>query len=344
MSASALFHTAPGQVAWQDVTLAPLGAGEVRVETVYSAISPGTESLIFQGRIPKDMTLDATLGSLSGRFEYPFSYGYALVGRIVELGGGVSLDRLGQRVFLFHPHQDQVVVTLEHCLTIPEDIPFRAALFAPNMESALSFVMDAAPLIGEQVIVFGQGVVGLLTTAVLSRFPLGRLTGADMLAPRRLRSLDWGAKAVIDPADAGAWEALHRELFNGEGPGGADLCFELSGSLTALNQAIGITGFAGRILLGSWYGTADRPVDLGGPFHRRRISLISSQVSTLNPGLTGRWDKARRMTLVWDWLRRLKPETLITHEFRPNDCQKAFEVCSQREDSVLQTVFRYSTD
>lgn len=343
MSASALFHTAPGRVVWREVTLPPLGAGQVRVEAVYSAISPGTESLVFQGRVPRDMTLDATLDNLPGTFEYPFSYGYALVGRIVEHGGGVSDDCLGRRVFLFHPHQDQVVAPLGQCLMIPEDIPYRAALFAPNMESALSFVMDAAPLVGERVLVFGQGVVGLLTTAVLARFPLGRLTGADMLAPRRERSLDWGAMEVVDPADAGAWEALHRALFSGDGRG-ADLCFELSGSLEALNQAIAMTGFAGRILLGSWYGAADRPVNLGGPFHRRRISLISSQVSTLSPGLTGRWDKVRRMTLVWDWLRRLSPETLITHEFRPDECQQAFELCSHREDSVLQTVFRYSTD
>jgi hypothetical protein len=85
-------------------------------------------------------------------------------------------------------------------------------------------------------------------------------------------------------------------------------------------------------------------VDLGGPFHRRRISLVSSQVSTLAPGLTGRWDKARRMETVWDWIKILAPETLITHEFRPAEAQKAFELCSARADSVLQTVFRYSTD
>jgi threonine dehydrogenase-like Zn-dependent dehydrogenase len=234
------------------------------------------------------------------------------------------------------------VTTLAHCLTIPEDIPSRRALFAPSMESALSFVMDAAPMVGERVLVFGQGVVGLLTTAVLAQFPLGGLTGVDPMASRRERSLLWGAGDILDPVNAEAWVALQRALFSGNRHEGADLCFELSGNLDALNQAIALTGFAGRILVGSWYGTADRQIDLGGPFHRRRIGLIASQVSTLSPALTGRWDKPRRMAMVWDWLRRLSPETLITHEFKPEECQQAFEVCSRRLDSALQVIFRYS--
>ena len=80
----------------------------------------------------------------------------------------------------------------------------------------------------------------------------------------------------------------------------ADLCFELSGAPSALNTAISLTGFDGRIMIGSWYGQKQSGLDLGGRFHRSRIRLISSQVSTIAPELTGRWDKDRRFESILD--------------------------------------------
>lgn len=341
MHSSVLQHIARERVAWHDITLPQLGDEQVLVEAEYSAISPGTESLIFQGRIPPEMPLDATLESLPGTFSYPFSYGYALVGKVAEVGSKVSHDWIGRRVFLFHPHQRHVVVPVESCLTVPDGIPSRAAVFLPNMESALNFVMDGRPLVGEKAIVFGQGVVGILTTAILANFPLNRLITIDKLAARRACSIQWGAHESVDPARVDAWHSLRKTLFKGDCEDGADLCFELSGNMEALNQAIELSGFAGRVIIGSWYGNSHRPLDLGGHFHRRRIHLISSQVSTLSPELSGRWNKTRRMALVWDWIRRVEPDRLITHVFELSDCQQAFELTSARADGVLQTIFRY---
>ncbi|TAN52258.1 MAG: oxidoreductase [Methylococcaceae bacterium] len=343
MRTQVLQHIAPRQVEVRDMALAPPADGEVLLETEYSAISPGTESLIFQGRMPADLPLDATLASLPGTFAYPFAYGYALVGKVIEIGGAVAADWLGKRVFVFHPHQRHVVTPADHCLPIPDDVSSRAALFLPNMESALNFVMDGGPLVGETALVFGQGVVGLLTTAVLASFPLQRLVTLDTLATRRDRALQWGAHESIDPLQPEAWRSLQRSLFPGAGGAeGADVCFELSGNMAAINQAIALSGFAGRIIIGSWYGDASQPLDLGGHFHRRRIQLISSQVSTLHPALSGRWSKPRRLALAWDWLRRIRPDNLVSHEFTFADCRKAFALNSARTDGVLQTIFNYS--
>lgn len=336
MQTSVLQHIAPERVALREITLPSLGSKQVLLETEYSAISPGTESLIFQGRMPAEMPLDATLESLPGTFAYPFSYGYSLVGKVVEIGGQVTPDWIDRRVFVFHPHQRHVIASIDSCLIIPDDIPSRAALFLPNMESALNFVMDGNPLVGETVLVFGQGVVGLLTTAILASFPLQRLITLDTLASRRAYALQWGAHESVDAMQPEILRLLFRETEDG-----ADLCFELSGNMAALNQAIALSGFASRIIVGSWYGNTQQPLDLGGAFHRRRIRLISSQVSTLNPELSGRWNKTRRMALVWDWLRRLQPDSMISHTFAFADCQPAFELTSARADEALQTILRY---
>jgi len=300
-----------------------------------SAISSGTEAMIFSGAFPKNTVLDPSIESLKGGFDYPFSYGYALVGDVSATGPGVDEDLIGKTLFAFHPHQDTAVVPLGGCHRVPDGVLPEAAVFLPQVETALSLVMDGAPLIGERVLVFGQGVVGLLTARLLAEFPLARLVAAEPSAWRRELASQCGVAETVDPADAGVWQALLAGL------NGADLIFELSGEMAALNQAIEAAGFDGRIVVGSWYGAKSQPLDLGGRFHRNRLRLISSQVSTLNPSLTGRWDKQRRIDLAWRMVKKLQPQRLISQSFPLAECRQAFEtVCGQR-DGVMQVIFKY---
>ena len=123
---------------------------------------------------------------------------------------------------------------------------------------------------------------------------------------------------------------------------GADLTFELSGSPSALNDAISLTTFSGRIVIGSWYGQKRAEIDLGGAFHRSRIKLISSQVSTISPELSSRWDKSRRFDVAWKALERIKPEKWITHRFSLNDAEKAYRLLDENPQETIQVVFDYS--
>lgn len=334
MRASALYHVSERRVECREVALAAPGAGAVLIESSCSAISPGTEAMIFSGAFPKGVALDSGIESLKGRFAYPFSYGYAMVGKVSAIGPGVCKELVGQTLFAFHPHQDRAVVPLADCYRVPDGVPPEAALFLPPVEAALNFVMDGAPLIGERVLVFGQGVVGLVTAALLAQFPLARLVAAEPLAWRRDLARRWGIVDTVDPTDAGAWQALLAGL------NGADLAFELSGNPAALNQAMEAAGFDGRIVVGSWYGAGAQPLDLGGRFHRNRLRVISSQVSTLDPALTGRWSKPRRIELAWRMVEKLQPQRLIGRTFSLAQCQEAFEAASAR-DGVMQVIFRY---
>jgi 2-desacetyl-2-hydroxyethyl bacteriochlorophyllide A dehydrogenase len=335
MRANALVHVAERRVECREVVLAAPGNGEVLIRSRCSAISPGTEAMIFSGAFPKNTALDPCIESLKGGFAYPFSYGYALVGDVCATGPGVDESLIGKTVFAFHPHQDSAVVPLERCHRVPDGVPPEAALFLPQVETALNLVMDGAPLIGERVLVFGQGVVGLLTARLLADFPLARLVAAEPLAWRRELARRCGVAETADPADAGAWQDLLAGL------NGADLIFELSGNMAALNQAIDAAGFDGRIVVGSWYGTRSQPLELGGRFHRNRLRLISSQVSTINPALTGRWDKARRIDLAWRMLRKLQPQRLISRSFPLAECLQAFETICTPRDAVMQVIFKY---
>lgn len=335
MRVNALWHVGPRRVAWREgVTPAP-AVGQVLVQTELSAISPGTESMIFRGEFPAGIALDDTIPALRGQgWSYPLRYGYALIGRVVGAGSSAEEHRLGQRVFLFHPHQDYVCADVGDCLPVPEGAASQAAVMLPNVESAVNFAMDATPLIGERLLVTGQGVVGLLTTAVLSAFPLAGLAAVDRVPERRQWSTVLGARTV---AESVAALSIHPEVVED-----FDAVIELSGSMEVLNEAIPRTGFDGRIIVGSWYGHPGGTLDLAGAFHRRRIRLISSQVSTLAPRWTGRWTKSRRLALAWDWIRRLGPERLVTHCLPVAQCQEAFELAATPASGALQLVLNYS--
>ncbi len=341
MRVKAIYHVAPRTVTVQEIDLPAPRNGELLIKALCSAISPGTESLIFRGEAPSDLPQDTSIGSLQGSFSYPFRYGYALVGEVAAVGADEDREWLGRRVFAYHPHQNYAVVDKKDCLVLPEDVPAERALFLANMESALNLVFDTAPLPGERIMVFGQGIVGLLITAVLARFPLEELITADPVAMRRQKSVELGAALSINPEVKREFAALKDCLFY-EGADGLDAAIEVSGNLAALNQAIELTGFAGRVVIGSWYGQSETPMDLGSHFHRQRIRLISSQVSTIDPRLAGRWSKKRRLDLAWEWLAEIRAERLITHHFAPSACQDAFELIDSKRAGVLQPVFEYT--
>ena len=340
MRAHAIFHLAPHTVAVRETETPELVPGELLVEAHCSAISPGTEALIFGGGLQESAPLDEALSGLGGDFRYPFKYGYALVGEVKQAGSRDDRDWIGRQVFAFHPHQTRAVVDKRDCYRLPEGMPAERALFLANMETAVGLVLDAAPLAGERAMVFGQGVVGLLATAVLSRFPLAELITADPVPERRELSQKLGAALAVDPAKGRELAVLEDCLFH-NAHNGLDLAIEVSGRIEALNQAIRLTGFDGRIVVGSWYGRSTGLVDLGGPFHRRRIRLISSQTSTLSPTLSGRWTKERRLKLALEWLDRIEPEKLITHRFAPYACQEAFELAVDKRAGALQVIFEY---
>ena len=336
-----LRFTAPGKVALVESSVAAPAAGQVLVQTRISAISPGTEMLVYRGQVPVGMAVDDTLPSLQGSFTFPLAYGYSLVGRVVQVGEGIDPSWQDRDVFSFHPHEGCFLASPDELLPVPTGIGPEDAVLLPSMETAVNFLMDGRPLIGEQVAVLGQGVVGLLTTALLSRMPVASLVTMDALALRRKASLDLGATASIDPDQPNAVSRAVAHLQGDRDYPGADLTYELSGNPAALDTAVAVTGFSGRVVVGSWYGTKKAPLDFGGRFHRSRIQLISSQVSTIAPEWTGRWTKSRRFDTVWKMLREVRPARLVTHRYPIAEASKAYQLLDEHPEETIQVLFTY---
>jgi len=325
-----LIFEAPGRVRVETGPLPRPGAGEVLVATRLSAISAGTEMLAFQGLFPADMPLDAALPALgTAPFAYPQAYGYSCVGTVMATGPGVASEWPGRRVFAFQPHQSHFVCRPEDLLPLPPELADDHAVFLPAMETAVNLAMDGHPVVGERVTVVGLGVVGLLTLGLLALHPLAALAGIDPLPRRREAARSLGATRVTGPETAVAPEER------------ADLVYELSGRPEALETALAWAGYASRVVVGSWYGTRKAAVDLGGRFHRERVTLVSSQVSTIAPAFTGRWTKARRLGVAWGLVAALRPGSLITHRFPLQAAQEAYGQVAGRPAETLQVVLTY---
>lgn len=341
MVRQSLYFTGPYRVGLREEPLSAPSPGQVLVQTLMSAISSGTELLIYRGQAPAEMAADATISALPGTLAFPLRYGYAAIGRVVKLGPEVAAHWQGRLVFAFQPHEDSFLAAPGDLLPVPSDLAPEEAVFLPLMETAVTLTLDGHPLLGEKVAVFGQGTVGLLLTALLARFPLAALVTLDRFPKRRLASETLGAQASLDPSAPEVLEHLRMAL-KGEGQDPwADLAFEVSGNPAALDQALAITGFNGRVVIGSWYGAKTSELHLGGLFHRQRQVLLSSQVSTLAPRLTGRWDKPRLLATAWAMLKEIRPARFITHRFPFRQAAQAYHFLDQDPEEAIQVVFTY---
>lgn len=308
--------------------------GEVLVKTLCSAISAGTEMLVYRGQLPADVMQDASIESLQ-QTQYPLQYGYASVGKVIAVGSGVDQGWLDKKIFAFQPHASFFVGKPESFIEVPGDVTPEDAVFLANMETAVNLVQDGKPILGERVVVLGQGIVGLLLTSLLVQMPFTEILVGDKFLRRLELAHSLGAQ-VFDPSAAAADEVARMAQQQG-----ADLIFELTGAPEALNLAVELSGYHSRIVIGSWYGTKSAPVHLGGTAHRNRLQISTSQVSSIAPELSGRWNKSRRFDVAWNMIRRVRPSQFITHSASITDAAQVYQQIDQQPESLVQALLVY---
>jgi alcohol dehydrogenase len=312
--------TAPGAGRVAREALALPERDEVLVTSEWGAISPGSEALVFRGELPDGLGLDDTIGALNGTGQaYPIRYGYTLAGRVSHCGSDVDPEWLGRRVFAFHPHATHCVLPVTALIPVADEVPLERAPLYANTETALTLGWDGEVSFGDAVLVLGAGIVGVLTALVVARSGAGVVVVYDPDGTRRAQAVqvlggaaggtDGGRDvpvlqvvSTLDEADRMVQQYSGRYRGRYEG---FDVVYELSGRPETLDDAICRTAFAGRVVVGSWYGRKVAPVALGERFHRGRIRIVSSQVSTLPPERGTRVDYRRRTALVWRLMREI---------------------------------------
>jgi 2-desacetyl-2-hydroxyethyl bacteriochlorophyllide A dehydrogenase len=327
-AARAVRFVAPYRVEVAEVRVPEPGPGDVLVQAEFSGISGGTEMLAYRGEIDSALPLDETIGALAGTFAYPFAYGYSCVGRVQNAG---ALE--GERVFAFHPHQDLFVVPEREALPLGA-VGARVATLFPLVETALQVTLDAGVGMGDVVAVLGLGPVGILSAALMER--TGAVVSASDPDPARREAAEAFGVAATSPG------GLPDELQRASAGRGADLLVEASGDPAALAEGLELLAHEGTALVCSWYGTKPVSLPLGAAFHRRRLTIRSTQVSSTPRALQGRWSRERRRAEVLRLLEELPLKVLATHEFPFDQAYRAYAALGRGEPGLIHAALRYA--
>ncbi len=356
-----MLFAGPRKIAFREEPPGPLGPEDVRIRTLHSGISRGTEMTLYRGTSPHlEKRYDGELklfrrtgepGSGEPGWQYPLPFGYENVGRIVEAGPQVRGYAVGDVVFTPEPHAEELVLSTTRTgpffgsqvpiLKLPAGLPAEQGVFLPLLGVAYNAILDgcaAGGLLGESVAVFGAGVIGLLVVQLCRRAGAEQVFAIDPIASRRELARRMGATHVFDPSERGDIALAIRGLTEGRG---ADLAIEASGAYPALHEAIRTVGYNGRVVVSSYLVGAGTQLDLGEEFHHNRVRLISSQSFGVAPEVSDRWDPARRTRACLALLPRLELAPMITHRFPFAEAARAFAMVDEHPDEVLQVVLEY---
>jgi threonine dehydrogenase-like Zn-dependent dehydrogenase len=313
----------PGEGELRPVDLPKPTAEEVLVRTLYSAVSRGTELVVFRGGVPANQFEAMRAPFQEGDFPAPVKYGYLNVG-VVE-GGPAELR--GRTVFCLYPHQTRYVVPAAAVTVVPDGVPAGRAVLAGTVETAVNAAWDAAPLVGDRIAVVGAGMVGACVARVLAGIPATRVQMVDVQPDR-------AAIAAALGVDFATPE---------EASGGCDLVVHASASDAGLATALRLLAPDGMVLELSWYGDRPVTVPLGEWFHSRRLTVRASQVGTIAPARRDRRDFSDRMAIALDLLADSHYDALITDECRFEELPAALPRLASGEPSSLCLRVSYET-
>ena len=292
--AKALWYVAPGKAELRPEPVDAPTPGVAQVRTLYTGISRGTERLVLAGKVGESEWQRMRAPMQQGNFPFPVKYGYCAVGTVTA--GPETLR--GKTVFCLHPHQDVFNVSADRLTVVPDVVPARRATLTANMETALNALWDSGAGPADRIAVVGGGIVGLLVAHLAARLPGANVTLVDVDPARAELARHLGA-AFATPKEA---------------PGEADVVFHTSASAPGLNTAIALAGEEATIVEMSWYGEQATAVHLGGPFHSRRLRLVSSQVGKVSSGRRIRWDYARRLEAALKLLEDPRLDVLVADQ------------------------------
>ena len=318
-----LWFTGPRAVEVRNGAVPVPGSGQVLARAVASGVSQGTELLLYRGEgpTPFDPSLDPP-----GAPTYPRRYGYAWVGEVVERGAGVDGLSVGTRVFALASHGDLHVLDPGAARPIDRAIPGSRAVLAASLETAVTCIWDSGLSLGDDVVVLGGGVIGLLV-ARLAASAGGRVRLVEPSAHRRAVARALGVAAVPPEQDVARADA--------------DVVVEATGDPRALERAIAHAAYEATVVVASFYGVRTAPVPLGAEFHRRRLTLRASQVSSVPAPRAPRWTLARRFDLVRSLLVDASLDALVEPAVNLDSAPAVYERLDRAPGDAVQTVFEY---
>jgi 2-desacetyl-2-hydroxyethyl bacteriochlorophyllide A dehydrogenase len=295
----------------------------VLARALASGVSQGTELVLYRGeaRAPFDPSLEPP-----GTPVYPRRYGYAWIGEVVALGAGLEGPPAGTRVFALAPHGDFHALDAPTLRPLDPALPAHRAVLAASLETAVTCTWDAGASVGDTAVILGGGVIGLLVAYLMSRGG-SRVRLVEPSERRRAIAAAWGVAALHPDEDRPR--------------GDADVVVEATGDPAVLDRAMVHAAHEATIVVASFYGARTAPIGLGAEFHRRRLLLRSTQVSTIPGARVARWTPARRFDVVRDLLCDARLDDLLDAPVSFASAADVYARLDRSPGDAGQTVFVY---
>lgn len=257
-----------------------------------------------------------------------------------ELTDVPAMPAVGDLVWGIWGHRSEGVVPAERMVghVLPAGLEPLAGAFARVGAIAYNAVLGADVHLGEDVAVFGQGVIGLLTTR-LAQLNGARVTAVDALDVRLAKAGEYGATTTLNARTDAVAERI-RAATDGRG---ADVAIEISGAYPALHDALRSVAVGGRVVASGFYQGDGVGLRLGDEFHHNRVQLICSQIGGVPPQLSGRWTVER---LQQTFLRlvaegHVDVRSLVSHVVPVADAAEAYVLLDERPADALQVVLEF---
>lgn len=329
-----------------------IGTEQVRIQTMYSGISHGTEMNVYRGSAPffkRDMDWGVRLFKNVDENEawhYPIRscdpgvwyMGYANVGKVIEAGKNVKDINVGDIVYSHAPHQSQVIKNWQDVIKLPDNIKPQHGVLFTNLMTAYNGILDTKIKLGDSIAVSGLGVLGQLVVQMAKFSGAFGVYGIDVFNKRLDAALQNGADKVFNVKTTTDIAYEIRKLTNNRG---ADTVIEVSGNTSALNEAIRIAAPDTTVTALGWYQGQCIGLDLSEEFHHNRVSIKCSQTGAVSPEISHMWNDKRKEKVCLDLLSKLNLENIITHEIPFENVAEAYEMIDKDPKDIIQIVLTY---
>ena len=188
----------------------------------------------------------------------------------------------------------------------------------------MNVVWDARPGPGDEIVVNGGGVVGLLAATLCRDLPGARVTVVDPNRSRAAVAAALGLTYRPDSAGCDRGSGHPRQRAPGR-----------------VRAALAAAGREATIVEASWYGTSQVPLPLGEAFHARRLTIRSSQVGHVPPDRAPRWSRGRRLELALALLADARLDALVSGESGFDELPAVLAALAERPGDALCHRIRY---
>lgn len=347
-----LVYNGPGDLCVEEAEDFVLGADQLRVKTLYSGVSHGTEMSVYNNYVPQFSKYQDPVTKLllpvdkeHQAWKYPirscdpdvWALGYSNIGEVIEVGSDVTGFKAGDRVFSASCHQSQVVKPASEFIKLDEGIDPREAVVLFNLKTTYTAILDAKIKLGDVVVISGLGLLGQLCVQMAKMSGALKVYGIDMYANRREAALENGCDEVFNPADG---QDIAMEIRKRTENRGADVVIEVSGNTRALNEAIRIAAPDTTVVVVSWYQNEAKGLYLGDEYHHNRITLRQSQSAHVAPEYAHMFNEERRQKTLQEILKKLTFHSLL-QEVRFENAPDAYKQIHDHPEEVIQVVFSY---